>query len=176
MGDAWSAPCLVDLPCHAQPAAWLRPVASPGTIAVPYKWSPGLTPHCSRLSACLAGIKCVACLHVLQALNALLVHTSCRPMMTLASGVLQTCVRALGTCEPSCTGRLVRLFFMFEARGPQRTARHVVARSPPDREARFEAAGHAAHQSPPSGSGATIHMVAPEPFLSGRWVLEPLDT
>jgi hypothetical protein len=37
------------------------------TVAVPYKWSTGSTLHYSRLSTHLAGIKCTACPHVLEA-------------------------------------------------------------------------------------------------------------
>jgi hypothetical protein len=38
-------------------------------------------------------------------------------MMALMSDALETCVRVLETCMPSCTGRLARLFFMLEIRG-----------------------------------------------------------
>jgi hypothetical protein len=65
---------------------------------------------------------------------------------------------------------------MLKARGLQRTAGRVAARSPPRREAGYGAAGHAAHQSPPNGSGATVHVATSELFLSGRRVSEPLDT
>jgi hypothetical protein len=50
--------------------------------------------------------------------------------MALVSGALETSVRALETCEPSCTSRPARLFFMLEAHDPQGTARHVVAPEP----------------------------------------------
>jgi hypothetical protein len=46
--------------------------------------------------------------------------------MTLTSDSLEIYMCALGTCEPNCTGGPVRLFFMFEARGPQETVGHVV--------------------------------------------------
>jgi hypothetical protein len=36
-------------------------------------------------------------------------------MMALMSGALETCVRVLGTCIPSWTGRSARIFFMLEA-------------------------------------------------------------
>jgi hypothetical protein len=50
--------------------------------------------------------------YVLQALTALLAHTSCKLMMALASGVLETSMRVLGTRGPSYTGRPTRLFFI----------------------------------------------------------------
>jgi hypothetical protein len=55
------------LSCHARLAAWLHPVASPGIVAVLYKWSKGLVLHCNCLSTHLAGIKCATWLHALQA-------------------------------------------------------------------------------------------------------------
>jgi hypothetical protein len=99
----------VILPRCTRSAAWRHAVGSPGTIA--------------------------ACLHILQALTVLPTRTSCRPMMALTSGALETCVRALGTYEPSCTGRPARLFLMFGACGQQGTAGCVVAQSPPHKEA-----------------------------------------
>jgi hypothetical protein len=112
--------------------------------------------HCSCMFARLTGIKCVVYQHVLQS------HDG--PDVWHLGNM---CV-ALGTCEPSCTGRPTSLFFMFEARGPQETAGRVVAWSPPCREAGSRAIGHAVHRSLPSVSRATVHVVAPEPFLSGR--------
>jgi hypothetical protein len=66
--------------------------------------------HCSHTIA--------ACLHILEALTALLACMSCSPMMTLTSGAKGTCTCASGTCVPSCTGRPARLFFTLQARGP----------------------------------------------------------
>jgi hypothetical protein len=70
--------------------------------------------HCSHTIA--------ACLHILEALTALLACMSCSPMMTpmmtLTSGAKGTCTPASGTCMPSCTGRPARLFFTLQARGP----------------------------------------------------------
>jgi hypothetical protein len=120
----------------------------------------GLALHCSCTVA--------AYLHVLQVLNVLHVYTSYRAMMALTLDVLKTCARALGTCEPSCMGRPARLFFTFEVPGPQGTTGRVAARSPPSREVGSGATGHTVHRSPLNGSGATIHMTTPEPFLSGR--------
>jgi hypothetical protein len=57
-------------------------------------------------------------------------RTPYRPMLALTLGALETCVCAMGTCEPSCTGRPARLFFMFEARSPQETTGHVAALEP----------------------------------------------
>jgi hypothetical protein len=72
-----------------------------------------------------------ACLHVLQALNVLPARTSCRPMMALSLGALETWTRALGTCKPSCIGKSARLFFMPEARDPQETTGHAVVAPKP---------------------------------------------
>jgi hypothetical protein len=69
-----------------------------------------------------------ACPHVLQALNALPFHMACMPMMDLTSGAMETCARTLKTCEPSYTDMP---FFMFEARGSQETAGHVVVAPEP---------------------------------------------
>jgi hypothetical protein len=65
---------------------------------------------------------------------------------------------------------------MFEARGPQGTIGCVAAQSPPRRELGSETIGYMVHQSPLNMFGATIHMAASKPFLSGRRNLEPLDT
>jgi hypothetical protein len=86
------------------------------------------------------------------------------------------CARALGTGGRCHIDKPARAFFMFVARGPQGTAGRMTARSPPNREAGSGRAGHAAYRSPPSTSGATVHVAVPEPFLLGRRVPEPLDT
>jgi hypothetical protein len=112
---ARSTSCLVVLPCCARSAVRHCPVKSPGDIAVPRNWSTGPVWYCSHMSARLTDIKSAACLHVLQALNVPLALTSCRSVIVLASGVLETCARALGACEPNCTDRPARLFFMLEA-------------------------------------------------------------
>jgi hypothetical protein len=95
-------------------------------------------------------------------------------MMAQTSGVLETCVCALGTYEPSCTGRPTRLFFMLEAhRKPQGMRwRH---RNPPGREAGSGVVGHAALRSPPLEGGRTWSCMthgALEPSPSGRRGLE----
>jgi hypothetical protein len=165
---AWFTPCLIVPPRCAQSTAWHCAVRSHDTIVVLGEWStrPALHYSCTVAS----------CLHVLQALTTLPACTSCRRRMALTSGVLETYVRALGTCGPSCTVRPASLFFMLVTHSPQETIGHVAARSPPGREAGSGATGHVAHRSPPSGSGATVHVVAPEPFSSGKRVLEPRDT
>jgi hypothetical protein len=110
---AWA--CLVLLPAMLHSSAvWHRVVESLGTVAVPGEWSIVLALHCSRTIP--------ACLYALHAFTVLPDHTSYRPMMTLMSGALKTCARALGTCVPSCTGRPTRIFFMLEAHGPQGAA------------------------------------------------------
>jgi hypothetical protein len=63
----WCTSCPVVLPRRARSVVWRHPIGSPGSIVVPCEWSTGLTWYCSRLSARLAGIKCAAYLHVLQA-------------------------------------------------------------------------------------------------------------
>jgi hypothetical protein len=107
---------------------WCRAVELLGTVAVPAKRSIVPALHCSRTV--------VVCLHALQALTVLPIHSSCSPMMALTSGAIETCVRALETCVPSCTGRPTRLFFMLEARGPQGAMGHVAAPEPTSAERR----------------------------------------
>jgi hypothetical protein len=121
----WCMPCLIVLPCCAQSATWRRAIRSPCTVAVPDKWPTGPALHYSRTVA--------TCPHVLQTLIVLSTRTSCRPMMALTSGALETCARALGTCGSSRTGRSARLSFMFEAHGPQGTAGHAVVAPEPSR-------------------------------------------
>jgi hypothetical protein len=75
-----------------------------------------------------------ACLHVLQALNALPTRTSCMPMMALMSSIFETCVHALGTHEPSCIGSPTRFFFMLEARGPLGAIGDAAAASDPSQQ------------------------------------------
>jgi hypothetical protein len=96
--------------------------------------------------------------------------------MALMSGALETGTRALGICEPCYTGKLARFFFMLEACGPRKVVGHVVAQSPPRREAGSGAIRHTVLRSPPSGFGATVLVVTPDPSLVGRRVPEPLDT
>jgi hypothetical protein len=61
------------------------------------------------------------------------VRTYYRPMMALTSGTMEMCARALGIGMPCLTGRLARLFFMFEAHGPHETAWHEVTAMEPSR-------------------------------------------
>jgi hypothetical protein len=101
---------------------WRHVVESLVTVMVSGEWSIVLALYYSRIVA--------TCLHALQALAALPARTSCKHMMTLILGDLETCTRALGTCVPSCTSRITRLFFMLEARGPQGAVGHVAAPEP----------------------------------------------
>jgi hypothetical protein len=103
---------------------WCCAVESFSTVVVPGKWSVVPTLHCGRTVA--------ACLHALQALTILHAHMSCMPMKALTSDTLKTCVCALETCVPDCTGigMPARLFFMIEAHGPQGAVGHVVALEP----------------------------------------------
>jgi hypothetical protein len=128
---------LVALPRCTRLAACHHAVGSLCTIVVSDEWSTGTMLHCSCTIA--------ACSHVLQTLVMLPSHMSCRPMMALTSGAMETSTRALGTCEPSCTDRPVRLFFMFETHGPQGIVGRVIAQSPPSREVGSRAAGHSVH-------------------------------
>jgi hypothetical protein len=153
---AWGTPCLVLLSCCPRSAVWCRAIGSSCTVAVTGGWSVALVLHRSRTVA--------ACPHVLQALAVVPACMSCRPIMVLMLGVLETCVHAFGICEPCHTGRPARLFFVLEAHGLQGATGRVGARSPPRREAGSGATGH------------VVHMVALEPFSPGRRVLEPLDT
>jgi hypothetical protein len=164
----WCTPCLVVSPRRAQSVAWHCAVGSSGTIAVPDEWSTRPVLHCSCTVATSP--------HVLQALTVLSDRTSCRLMMALTSGVLETCTCVLGTRGPSRTGRPTRLFFMFVTHGTHGTARRMAAQSPPCMEAGTRAVGHAALQSPPHGSGAMVHVVMSEPTLAGRRVLNLLNT
>jgi hypothetical protein len=92
-------------------------VESLGTVAVSGEWSIVLALYCSCTVAIYP--------HALYTLTALSARMSYRPLMTLMSGALKTCARVLGTCVPSYTCRHASLFFMLEARGPQRVTGHV---------------------------------------------------
>jgi hypothetical protein len=101
--------------------AWARMILSPTMLHSVSSVAP-----CCRVAWHCSGARRV----VHSAVAALLVRTSCRPMMTLMSSALETCVRALETCVPSCTGRTARPFFMLETRGPQGAAGYVAALEP----------------------------------------------
>jgi hypothetical protein len=62
------------------------------------------------------------------------VRMSYRPIMALMSGILEICVRGLGTRRPSYIGRPARFFFMLEARGPQGATGDAVAVPEPSRQ------------------------------------------
>jgi hypothetical protein len=92
-------------------------------------------------------------------------HMSCRPMIALMSGALETCACTLGTCVPSWTSRI---FFMLETRSPQGVTRHLTASEPTLTERRglrsHRTRGSAgAHISREARSGAIGHVAAPEP-------------
>jgi hypothetical protein len=95
---------LVVLPHRAWSTAWPRHVGSP------YEWSTGSALHCRHIVG--------TCPHVLQAWTALPARTSCKIMMALTSGVLETCKHALGAGGPCRTGRPARPFLMLVAHGP----------------------------------------------------------
>jgi hypothetical protein len=87
--------------------------------------------------------------------------------MALTSGALKTRACALGTCKPSCTGKLARLFFMSEIHGPQGTAGRMAAPEPSRFGCRVWShrtrGGARALPSREVGSRATVHVVAIEP-------------
>jgi hypothetical protein len=89
------------------------------TVAVPSEWSTLMASCCSRTVD--------ACPHALQVLTTLSVCTSCRWMMALTWGALETCACVLRTCMPSWTNMSASLFFIIEARGPQDAMGHVAA-------------------------------------------------
>jgi hypothetical protein len=124
-----------------------------GLVVLPGEWSAVLVLHYSHIVAAYP--------HVLQVVTVVPAHTPGSPIMALASGALETCTPALGTCKPCCTGKSARLFFILEARDSQGTARRVAAQSPPHGEA---------------GSEATLHVAASEPTSAGRQVLVLWDT
>jgi hypothetical protein len=149
-------------------AAWLRPIASPGTVTVPCKWSIGLMLHYGHTIA--------ACPHVLQTLNVLPAHTSFRPMMALTSSAFKTCACALETCKPNCIDFSLCLRPAAHKKPQGMWWRH---RSPPDREAGSRAKGHVALRSPPLQGGriwSCRTCGALEPSLVERQDLELQDT
>jgi hypothetical protein len=154
-------PGLVILRRRTRSAAWRRAVGSLYTVAVPGEWSAALALHCS--------CTIVVYPHVLQTLTAVPARTSCRCMMALTSGTLETCTRALGTGEPCCIGWFAGLLLMLEARDPHRTVGRVAARSPPRRR-------HDLVPRDTRRSRATVHVMTSEPTLAGRQIPEPLDT
>jgi hypothetical protein len=132
----------------------------------------GVAWYCSRTVA--------VCPHVLQALNMSPTRTSCRLMMAMTSIALETCVCGLETHKYSYLGMPSRFFFMLDARGPQGAVGHVTASEPSQQGGRVRCrrrcGGTGALPNREAGSRATVHMVAPEPSLVGRWGPEPLDT
>jgi hypothetical protein len=103
----------------------------------------------------LSGIDCGACPHVLQTHDDSDVRR------------LETCMHALGTGEPCCTGQPTSPFFIIEAHGPEGTARRVVARSPPCREAGSEAIGHVARRCHGTHGGSRALPI--RGALQSRW-------
>jgi hypothetical protein len=96
--------------------------------------------HCSRIVA--------ICLHVLQALTALPVRTSYRPIVAQVSGISVTCGHALKTRESSRIGRPFKPFFILEVCGPQSCEICCNAGALPSREAGPDAVGHVAASEP----------------------------
>jgi hypothetical protein len=159
---------------------------SPGTIAVTGKWSAALALHYSCIIA--------ACPYVLQVLSMSPARTSCRLMMTLTSGVLETCACALGTCESRCTGKHAGLFSY--ACGPWPTESPRTRGSPKpspqggwiwsrrthgasESSQRVQSYGThdslGAHLSWEANPRAAGHVAALEPTLAGRRVPEQMN-
>jgi hypothetical protein len=157
----WGMFCRVVLPGYTWSAAWHRAVRSSGTVVVPYEWSKRPVMQCSRMSAHLADIKCAAC------------RTSCRPMMALTSNALKICACVLETCEPSCTGRPTRLFFMLETYNPQKITGHAVVVLEPSRQG-DEIQSHGTRGAPKPSQRVRSHDTcgAPEPSPVRRQDLE----
>jgi hypothetical protein len=159
-GHAWSC----RLPRCTRSVVWRRAVESLGTVAVQDEWSIVLALHCSRIVA--------AYLHALQALTALLVRTSYRPMMALTSGALETCARALRTCVPSCTDRPARFSLCLRPTAHKEPSDMWHRRSPP--QPRGEVQSHrtrgstGVHLSREARSRAIGTVAAPEPTLGWR--------
>jgi hypothetical protein len=97
--------------------------------------------------------------------------------MHALSNALEICTCALETCVTNCTDRMVRLFFIFEARSPQGALGHVTAPelSQLGGEVRsYKACGSTgAHLSWEVRSGAIGHMAVPEPTSVERRGPEP---
>jgi hypothetical protein len=87
--------------------------------------------------------------------------------MTQVSGVSITCEHTLKTCELSRIGRSAKPFFILEVCNQQRAVRHVSALGPPEQGGGVQCRGtrgsDGALLSRKAGSGATRHLVAPEP-------------
>jgi hypothetical protein len=134
------------LPRCTRLAVWCRAVESLSTVAVLDEWSIMPMLYCSRIVA--------VCAYVLHALTMLFVRMSCRPMMALTSGALETSACVLGTCMPSCIGGPARLFYMLEACGPQGAVGHVAALEPTSARRRgLEPWGVWQYRSPPQLGG-----------------------
>jgi hypothetical protein len=103
---------------------------------------------------------------------------SCTPMMVLASGALETCLRAMETRRPSCIGRLARDLLMFVTRGPQGTAGCAIVLEPSHQGGTTRShrthSGVGALLSRKAGPRATGHVVVPKPSVVGRRGPEPL--
>jgi hypothetical protein len=105
-------------------------------------------------------------------------YISCRPMLALISGVLEMCVRTLGTHRPSCIGRPAWDLFMFVARGPQGAVGRATVHEPSHQGGRTwshrTCSGVGALLSREVGPRATEHVAVPEPSLVVRRGPEPL--
>jgi hypothetical protein len=97
--------------------------------------------------------------------------------MALSLDTLETCAHTSETCEPSCTGRPARLFFMLEAHGTKGTIGRVAAPKPSRLGGRVQRrrTRSGARTLPSRGvrSEAIVHVVAPEPSLAEERGPEP---
>jgi hypothetical protein len=87
------------LSCCTRSAVWHHAIESVGTVVVSGEWSIVISLYCSHIVA--------ASLHALQTLTVLPACTSCKSMMALMSGALETCVCTLRTCVPSSQAGLL---------------------------------------------------------------------
>jgi hypothetical protein len=158
-------PHLVALLHRVWPVAWCHPVLSPchvahdqrhyairtgrlTTLVMSYEWSTGLTLHCSRMSAHLAGLNCLS-------------------MVALKTGE-----RTLKTREPWCVGQLslslfLRLAELRESRGTW------WRRSPPQQKDGIRSYGACGSIEvlpiKEAGSSSMEHVASLKPTLTGRW-------
>jgi hypothetical protein len=163
---AWGTTRLVVLPRCTRSAVWCRAVELLSTVAM--SWSIVLALHCSRSVAAYP--------HAFQTLTTLPTRTSCRPMMALTSGFLETCVHWEHACLVAQAGLLGfslclkhttyrELWDTWQYRSPAQPGGEVRSHSTRgnteshlNREARFGAIGHEAAPEPTS-----VERRGPEP-------------
>jgi hypothetical protein len=165
---AWGTACLVVLPCCTRSAVWCRAVELLSTVAVSDEWSIVLVLHCSHSVAAYP--------HAFQTLTMLPTRMSCRPMMALTSGFLETYVHWEYACLVAQAGLLDfslylkhttyrELWDIWQYRSPAQPGGEVQSHS--------THGSVGAHLGWEVWSGAIGHMVAPEPTSTERRGPEP---